>query len=60
MRSLQKCVSDSKDDWDKSLESVLFAIRQSSTKFSSYEVAFGRKVILPIEHAIISNNNAPA
>ena len=37
------------------LESVLFAIRtlvQASSKYSPYEVAFGRKVALPLEHVM--------
>ena len=47
-RSLEKCVNDCLDEWDQSIESVLLAIRtspQSSTKFSPYEVAYGRKLL---------------
>ena len=49
-RSLEKCVNDCLDEWDQSIESVLFAIRtspQSSTKFSPYEVANGEKSYFP-------------
>ena len=54
-RSLQKVISDCSDEWDKALESVLFAIRTSdqySTKYSPYEIAFGRKVRLPLQHTL--------
>ena len=62
-RSLEKCVNDCLDEWDQSIESVLFAIRtspQSSTKFSPYEVAYGRKVTFPIEHVMRSEHTVPA
>ena len=54
-RSLQKVVDDQCDKWDQALESVLFAIRtsvQASSKYSPYEVAFGRKVTFPHEHVM--------
>jgi hypothetical protein len=54
-RSLQKVVDDQCDKWDQALESVLFAIRtsvQASSKYSPYEVAFGRKVTFPLEHVM--------
>ena len=62
-RSLEKCVNDCLDVWDQSIELVLFAIRtspQSSTKFSLYEVVYGRKVTFPIEHVMRSEHAVPA
>ena len=54
---LVKFVNDSQDDWDIHLKSVLFAYRTSrndSTKFTPYELMFGREPMLPIELEIRS------
>lgn len=55
--ALVKSVNENQDDWDVHLKSVLFAYRTSkyhSTKFSPYELMFGRELVLPIELEIKS------
>jgi hypothetical protein len=50
--SLVKYVNENQTDWDVHVSSVLFAYRTSvhdSTKYSPYELMFGRKPVLPVE-----------
>lgn len=56
-RGLLKMVDDNQSEWDKFLDSVLFAYRtskQASTKFSPFFLLYGREPRLPID-LIISN-----
>ena len=51
-RAIVKFVNDIHDDWDVHLKSILFAYRTSkndSTKFTPFELMFGRAPVLPIE-----------
>ena len=55
--ALVKFVNENQDDWDVHIKSVLFAYRTSkndSTKFTPFEVMFGRAPVLPIEIEIKS------
>ena len=54
-----KChfVNENQNDWDVHIKSILFAYRTSkndSTKFTPFELMFGRAPVLPIEMAIKS------
>ena len=56
-RALVKFVNENQDDWDVHIKSILFAYRTSkndSTKFTPFELMFGRAPVLPIEMAIKS------
>ena len=56
-RALVKFVNDNQDDWDAHIKSILFAYRTSkndSTKFTPFELMFGRASVLPIEMEIRS------
>ena len=56
-RGLLKMVNDNQNEWDKFLDSVLFAYRtskQASTKFSPFFLLYGREPRLPVD-LIISN-----
>ena len=56
-RALVKFVNDNQDDWDVHIKSVLFAYQTSkndSTKFTPFELMFGRAPVLPIEMGIRS------
>ena len=51
-RALFKMVNKNKNQWDKFLDSVLFAYRtsrQASTKYSPFFLMFGRELKLPID-----------
>ena len=51
-RALLKMVDENQSQWDKFLDSVLFACRtnkQSSTKYSPFFLMYGREPRLPIE-----------
>ena len=55
MRAMVKFVNDNHDDWDVHLKSILFTYRTSkndSTKFTLFELMFGRAPVLPIEMEI--------
>ena len=55
--ALVKFVNENQDDWDVHIKSVLFAYRTSkndSTKFTPFELMFGRAPVLPIEIEIKS------
>jgi hypothetical protein len=55
--ALVKFVNENQDDWDVHIKSILFAYRTSrndSTKFTPFELMFGRAPILPIEMEIAS------
>ena len=50
-RALLKMVEENQNEWDKFLDSVLFAYRtskQSSTKFSPFFFMYGRESRLPV------------
>ena len=56
-RGLLKMINDNQNEWDKFLDSVLFAYRtskQASTKFSPFFLLYGREPRLPVD-LIISN-----
>jgi len=56
-RALVKFVNENQNDWDVHIKSILFAYRTSkndSTKFTPFELMFGRAPVLPIEMAIKS------
>ena len=56
-RALMKFVNDNQDDWDVHIKSILFTHRTSkndSTKFTPFELMFGRASVLPIEMEIRS------
>ena len=56
-RALVKFVNDNQDDWDVHIKSILFTHRTSkndSTKFTPFELMFGRAPVLPIEVEIRS------
>ena len=56
-RSLLKMTEDNHNEWDKYLDSVLFAYRtskQASTRFSPFFLLYGREPKLPID-LIVSN-----
>ena len=51
-RALLKMIDENQSDWDKYLDSVLFAYRtskQASTKFSPFFLLYGREPVLPVE-----------
>ena len=51
-RTLLKMIDDNQNEWDKFLDSVLFAYRtskQASTKFSPFFLLYGREPILPVD-----------
>ena len=51
-RALLKMVNENENQWDKFLDSVLFAYRtsrQASTKYSPFFLMFGREPKLPID-----------
>ena len=53
--ALVKFVNENQNDWDVHIKSVLFAYRtskHSSTKFTPFELMFGRPLVLPIEMEI--------
>lgn len=55
--ALVKFVNENQDDWDVHIKSVLFAYRTSkndSTKFTPFQLMFGRAPVLPIEMEIKS------
>ena len=55
--ALVKFVNENQNDWDIHIKSVLFAYRKSkhdSTKFTPFELMFGRAPVLPIEMDIRS------
>ena len=61
--ALVKYVNDNQNDWDVYLNAVLFAYRASkndSTKFTPFELMFGRPPVLPIEIEIKSKPNNAA
>lgn len=61
--TLVKFVNDNQNDWDVHLKAVLFAYRTSkndSTKFTPFELMFGRAPILPIEIKIKSKPESEA
>ena len=58
-RSLQKVISDCSDEWDKALESVLFAIRTSdqySTKYMKLHLV-ETEVTPPLQHKYFKQNS---
>ena len=51
-RALLKMIDENQSDWDKYLDSVLFAYhtsKQASTKFSPFFLLYGREPVLPVE-----------
>ena len=55
--AIVKFVNENQDDWDIHVKSVLFAYRTSkhaSTKYTPFELMFGRAPVLPIELEIQS------
>ncbi|KAL5502554.1 hypothetical protein EMCRGX_G009350 [Ephydatia muelleri] len=49
---LRKYIQEKKDKWDDYLDTCTFAYntsRHESTKFTSFEIMFGRKAILPLD-----------
>ena len=51
-RALLKMIDENQSDWDKYLDSVLFAYRtskQASTKFSPFFLLYGLEPVLPVE-----------
>lgn len=49
---LVKFCQDSRDNWDQHLDTCTFGYntsRHESTKFSPFELMFGRKAVLPVE-----------
>ena len=59
-RALVKFVNDNQDDWDAHIKSILFTHRTSkndSTKFTPFELMFGRAPVLPIEVEIRSKSS---
>ena len=56
-RALLKMMDENQNEWDKFLDSVLFAYRtskQASTKFSHFFLLYGREPTLPVD-LIVSN-----
>lgn len=52
INSLAKYVQENRDQWDEKLSEVVYAYNtaiQESTKYSPFEVMFGRKAKLPID-----------
>ena len=51
-RALLKMIDENQSDWDKYLDSVLFAYctsKQASTKFSPFFLLYGREPVLPVK-----------
>ena len=51
-RSLRKMVNEEQNDWDKYIDSVLFAYRtskQDSSKYTPFYLMYGRQATLPID-----------
>ena len=51
-RSLRKMVNEDQNDWDKYIDSVLFAYRtskQDSSKYTPFYLMYGRQATLPID-----------
>jgi len=49
---LVKCINDKKASWDECLDACTFAYNTAeheSTKFSPFELMFGRKPLLPVD-----------
>ena len=49
---LVKCIKDNKASWDEFLDTCTFAYNTAeheSTKFSPFELMFGRKPLLPVD-----------
>ncbi|KAL5491524.1 hypothetical protein EMCRGX_G016826 [Ephydatia muelleri] len=49
---LRKCIQEKKEKWDDYLDTCTFAYntsRHESTKFTPFEIMFGRKAILPLD-----------
>ena len=56
-RSLLKMIDENQNEWNKYLDSVLFAYRtskQASTRFSPFFLLYGREPRLPIELVVSS------
>ena len=52
IRRLKKLVNDHQDNWDVLVDPALFSLRtekQSSTKYSPFEIMFGRQPTIPAQ-----------
>ena len=51
-----KCYCDKQDEWDKYLQTIMLAYRSTvstySTKFTPFEVLFGRQMRLPLDNCL--------